>query len=386
MKKLSILFVWAALLAAGCSEDDISGRPSGAGESRVEVGFRLGVVDTDTQLEPMTRATAYKEWFSNDCRLLILKRADTRWIVDTIQNILIDTDFESGDELMLSDSLPPCSFRCELRPGYYRIVAVINWKSARWNNELVPGKVVADDADGSLRTPPLICYKISSHWMNDGYRQLGREVFVAVSDFTVPKSDDLHSAGAPEVTLRAERRVGKFRILLKDRPSPVEKFTFDNTAHTVKMLFKSSTPFAEGIDALGGMYYGTPELRELPWCLSTMGKFHPSGSGSYLMSQTNSTVFSPFLFVAPASELSFEVADIFITGASGGDMYKTDKTFKRTLAASKITGIVFQTTDIYDDSSSEDLIDVIEATDDAGNPENAATLFDCFYEWNAISY
>jgi len=223
--------------------------------------------------------------------------------------------------------------------------------------------------------------------MNNGYRQLSREVFVAVADFPVPKSGDLHSAGVPPVTLRAERRVAKFRVLLKDKPSPVNGFSFDMTAHTVQMLFTSKTePFAEGIDALGGMYYGDPALYELPCCMSTMGDFHSSGTERYQMCQTNSTVFSPFVFADPASELPIGIVDIDISGASGGYTYKTDQTFARTLAASKISGIVFETTDTYDDSSSQIRIDVVEATDDAGNPENAAALFDSFFEWNASPY
>lgn len=259
--------------------------------------------------------------------------------------------------------------------------------SADWNNDLVPGKVVSDETDGSLRTPPLLTYTISTHWMNNGYRQLSREVFVAVADFPVPKSGDLHSAGVPPVTLRAERRVAKFRVLLKDKPSPVNGFSFDMTAHTVQMLLTSKTePFAEGIDALGGMYYGDPALYELPCCMSTMGDFHSSGTERYQMCQTNSTVFSPFVFADPASELPIGILDIDISGASGGYTYKTDQTFARTLAASKISGIVFETTDTYDDSSSQIRIDVVEATDDAGNPENAAALFDSFFEWNASPY
>lgn len=227
----------------------------------------------------MTRATSYTQWFRNTARLLILKKADTRWIVDTTQTVLLDAQSGPWAELKIAGDLPPCPFNLELRPGDYRIVAVINWGSADWNNDLVPGKVVSDETDGSLRTPPLLTYTISTHWMNNGYRQLSREVFVAVADFPVPKSGDLHSAGVPPVTLRAERRVAKFRVLLKDKPSPVNGFSFDMTAHTVQMLFTSKTePFAEGIDALGGMYYGDPALYELPCCMSTMGDFHSSGT------------------------------------------------------------------------------------------------------------
>lgn len=112
--------------------------------------------------------------------------------------------------------------------------------------------------------------------------------------------------------------------------------------------------------------------------MSTMGDFHSSGTERYLMCQPNSTVFSPFVFADPASELPFGIVDIGISGASGGFTYKTDQTFARTLAASKISGIVFETTDAYDDSSSQIRIEVVEATDDAGNPENAAALFDPF--------
>ena len=284
----------AAFLTGGCSEGEPFGHPSAEREKRVEVSFRLEAVGTDVSLVPMTRATSYTQWFRNTARLLILKKADTRWIVDTTQTVLLDAQSGPWAELKIAGDLPPCPFNLELRPGDYRIVAVINWGSADWNNDLVPGKVVSDETDGSLRTPPLLTYTISTHWMNNGYRQLSREVFVAVADFPVPKSGDLHSAGVPPVTLRAERRVAKFRVLLKDKPSPVNGFSFDMTAHTVQMLLTSKTePFAEGIDALGGMYYGDPALYELPCCMSTMGDFHSSGTERYQMCQTNSTVFSP---------------------------------------------------------------------------------------------
>lgn len=142
--------------------------------------------------------------------------------------------------------------------GRLPVVAVINWGSADWNNDLIPGKVVSDETDGSLRTPPLLTYTISTHWMNNGLPALSREVFVAVADFPCPKAA-ISIRQAFRRYPAAERRVAKFRVLLKDKPSPVNGFSFDMTAHTVQMLLTSKTePFAEGIDALGGMYYGDP--------------------------------------------------------------------------------------------------------------------------------
>lgn len=389
MKRRSIIFALAYLLTGACTDGESLVIPSAEEESAVRVGFRLEAVETDTSLEPMTRATSYKEFFNNSFKVLILKKTDTRWIVDTTLTELLDPQKGTWAELKISDELAPSRFGFELRPGDYRIVAVLNPQAALWNPELVPGKVVADEADASLRTPPLITYWIMTENLNKGYRMLNREVFVAVADFSVPKSSDLHASGVPDVALRAERRVAKFRILLKNKPSPLRGFTFQSTAHFIRMVFRSgeSGAFAEGVDALGGMYYGEPSLHELPWYMSTSHDFHQSGSDLYQMCQTNSTVFSPFVFADPeVGELPVEITDISVGGASDGDSYKTDETFSRTFSVGRITGLVFATTDTFENVQSRLLIDLTEAKDAVGTPENAAALFDPFYEWNAMSY
>ena len=377
----------ALFLAGGCSEERPGACPAAAEDRPVAVGFRMeAAIGTDTSVEPMTRATAYVNWLWSDCRALILKKTDSRWIVDGMQTIKLDADTPESHEMKLSGGLPPCSFSFEMRPGDYRIVAVINFISCEWNTALTPGTVVADENDPSLRTPPLMTYSISTHPANTGYRMLMREIFVAVTDFTVPKSGDLHGSGMKAVTLKAERRVGKFRFLLKDKPSPKYGLTFTQTAYTFRGIFTSERPFAEGIDALGGMYYSEPGLYELPWCLTTTGDFHPTNGTNYLLSQTNSTVFSPFVFADPAQEeQTFGISEIHVAGYSGGPVYRTDRVFSRTLAASRITGIVFQTNDQVDDSSWQLVIGLDEATDETGEPENAAQLFDPFYEWNAAT-
>lgn len=360
--------------------------PTAEEDRIVGVTFRMETpFDTDTTVEPMTRARTYVNWMSNRCRALILKKIDGKWIVEQTQTVLLDAKASQWTELKLSGDLQPCSFGFEMRPGDYRIVVVTNPSSLAWNAELTPGTVVADENDGSLIPPPLASYAISTHWMNNGLRMLNREIFVAVADFTVPKSDELHASGMPPVSLHAERRVGKIRLLVKDEPSPVKGFTFDQTAHKFMIVLTTlDKPFAEGIDALGGMYYSPEKLYRLQWCMSTMD-FHTSGGSRYQMTQTNSTVFSPFLLVDPeAGEQPFEISEIVISGASGGFVYITDQVFTRTLAASKITGIVFQTTDINEQNTSPYMVHVVEATDDAGNAEDATQLFDAYFEWNAV--
>ena len=387
MRNFPVIGALALFLAGGCSKEDPGAHPATAGDGSVEVGFRMEAeIDTETSVVPMTRATAYVNWLYSDCRALILKKTDTRWIVDGLETIPLDAGTPELHEMKLSGDLPPCSFGLEMRPGDYRIVAVINFTDNEWNEALTPGTVVADEKDPSLKTPPLLTYSISNHSANYGYRMLMREVFVAVTDFTVPKSGDLHGSGMEAVTLKAERRVGKFRFLVKDKPSPDYKLNFDRTPYTFHGIFTSKRPFAEGIDALGGMYYSEPGLYELPWCLSTIGTFHTAKGANYQLCQTNSTIFSPFVFADPAQgEQAFEISDIYITGQSGGPIYRTAEVFSRTLAASRITGIVFQTNDQVDESSWPPVIGIDEATDEKGAPEDAAQLFDPFFEWNAAT-
>ena len=380
MKNFFLIGASTLLLAVGCSKE----KPVVHPEPPVAVHFRMeAAIDTYTSVEPMTRVTAYVSCLSSQCRALILKKNDGRWIVDRTQTIMLDAD-PVQHEMMFTGDMPPCSFGFEMRPGDYRIVAVINPNVAQWNEALTPGTVVADEKEPLLGTPPLLTYTVSTHWANAGYRMLTREVFVAVADFTVPKSGDLHGSGMRTVALRAERRVGKFRFLLKDKPSPQYKFTFERTAHTFRGNFTAERPFAEGIDALGGMYYSEQELRQLPWCMSTLGDYHHANNADYQLCQINSTVFSPFLFVDPAQEEQpFEISDISISGASGGFVYRTDRVFSRTLAASKITGIVFQTNDQVIEISPQLTVGIDVATDEKGEPENAARIFDPFFEWNA---
>lgn len=106
MRKLSVLFVMAAFLTGGCSERESFGHPSAEREKRVEVSFRLEAVGTDVSLVPMTRATSYTQWFRNTARLLILKKADTRWIVDTTQTVLLDAQSGPWAELKIAGDLP----------------------------------------------------------------------------------------------------------------------------------------------------------------------------------------------------------------------------------------------------------------------------------------
>lgn len=381
MKKRTFLIVLTLLLAGACSKEDCALRPAPGAEAAVGVRFGLELAaETDTSLVPMTRAASYTNWIANDCRLLILKKIDTRWIVDTVKTVKIDPQSDE-DELKLTGDLPACPFALEMRPGDYRVVAVLNWSSAQWNEGLVHGTVVADESDAALPVPPLVTYTISTHFMNNGYRQLSREIFVAVADFTVPKSSDLHGTGMPAITLKAQRRVGKFRILLKDKDAPNGLY-FELTQHTFRGIFTSlGNPFPEGIDALGGMYRSEAGLKELPWCLCTHGGFHYSGTEAYQSTQTNATIFSPFVFVDPEEEIPFEISNIRITGQSPGLSYKTDEVFTRTLAASRITGIVFETTSTIDLDTY--VVDLAESTDSSGKPEDAVGLFDQYFEWNA---
>lgn len=386
MKKLYLLFVAALLLAGGCSTEEPAAQPA-ASEPVARVEFRLrAAVDTETTLEPMTRAALVKNKIVNDCSLLFLRKDGQRWIVEANRSERIDAAQKSTTELNLTDDGLSVAFSLELRPGEYRVVAVLNGGYTAWNKQLVPGSVVFD-ADNPATVPPLAEYKISDHPANPGYRMLAREVFAAVADFTVSKSDDLHGSPLPPVELRAARRVGKMRLMLKDRPTPVNKFNFTNTGYTFRMVLRSTAPFPLGIDALGDAYYGDAPIDDLPWSLSTLGDFHPWGDSGYLICHYNSTVFSPFLFTDPAIDsLRFEIADMTLSGFSTGPCYHAEESFPLTVAANGISGMVFQTADRVRPNPSMDDIAVERSYAADGQPEDPAAFYDEFVEWNPTAY
>lgn len=386
MKRVYLFCFCALQLAWGCSDEEPAATiRSGEG---VAVDFRLeAAVETGTELEPMTRAADYTNWMFNKCRMLVLKHVGQQWIVDALPSVPLDASQREDDELKLTGGLPPCTFRFEMRPGDYRIVAVLNSSVADWNDSLTPGTVVADAA-APEPVPELLKYRISSHNANPGFRMLNREVFVAVADFTVPKSGDLHAQPLAPVTLQAERRVCKVRFLLKNVTAP-QGTRFRKTAYTFTMTFRGvDGPLAGGIDALGDTWYGGDTLYELPWRLSTVGAWHPSQNGNtYQLCQHNSTVFSPFLFVDPTvADFPVEVTIPSLTGQAGETPFHTVRGYTLSLAANRITGIVFQPTDQYDEDEYGNPVIALEvALDDKGVPEIAAALFDEYFEWNAPS-
>lgn len=397
MKEMKSLYTYTALAAAllicGCSRVETPYPDEDPQEEAVAVEFALGALpdlETDCGVYPMPAATSYRTWISPKYRYVVIKKVGTRWIMEREGSVVLDSTIPSSEKIKLTQGMPPNSFSLELRPGHYRIVAVVN-SSGVWKAPAL-GTVVDDESDETFLTPPLLTYLISKHSSNFGYHAIYGEVFVATQDFDVPKTGDLHSAGVPPVALNAQRRVGKFRLLLKETDPSTKNYPFNTTDHTAHFVFVSQgKPFPNGIDAMGNAYYDPQDsLQELPWCMSTTSTFFTSDTSDalgYLISETHSTVFTPFLFMDPdASDLSFTVQDTYITGASEGYSYKCDGVFLRTLGVNKTTGIVFRATDKSVPDGSQTCVDIVEATDEKGAPENAAKLFGEFFEWNVPSY
>lgn len=388
MKRFIPILSAVLLFAMGCTEN--ADAPSAAGPSDVvAVRFEMGAdIATDHQVQPMAVTTSYRNWISPVYQLVVLKKVDTRWIVDDVRTEKLASGYS---ELKLTGALPANSFSLELRPGDYRIVAVLNSNSLLWNGEIRAGTLVADSSVEGFVTPPLATYKISTHPFNAGYRQLSREVFVAVSDFAVPKQEDLHGQPMQPIELTAERRVGKFRLLLKNKV--VNKIGFETTQHQAFMTLRSEGhPFVQGIDALGGSYYGTPEVYEMEWTFNLEGIFHSAAPNPdpnpypYQIMQTNATVFSPYLLADPSVEkLDIEIALEHVSGSSGGYDYIVNGTFPRTLSTSRMFGIVLQPDGRTLGNTSQTLVGAVEAVNEKGVKEDAVSLFDPYFEWNALN-
>lgn len=391
MKRFISILTVGLLLATGCSEDSettaLQSRPGDA--VTVRFGMRARI-ETDYNVRPMAvLATTYTNWINKHYQAVVIRKIDSRWILDDI----VDVSFPGDGSVIYptGNDLPQNDFSLELRPGDYRIVVVINSSALSWNKSLKPGTLVADSSDAGFVTPPLATYKVSSHPFNSGYRQLSREIFVAVSDFAVPKQDDLHAQPMQPIELTAERRVGKFRLLLKNKV--VNKIGFETTQHQAFMTLRSEGhPFVQGIDALGGSYYGTPEVYEMEWTFNLEGIFHSAAPNPdpnpypYQIMQTNATVFSPYLLADPSVEkLDIEIALEHVSGSSGGYDYIVNGTFPRTLSTSRMFGIVLQPDGRTLGNTSQTLVGAVEAVNEKGVKEDAVSLFDPYFEWNALN-
>lgn len=392
-----ILYLFLLLPLVACQKDEPAAPdPGKLQDGRANVRFvPQASLDLETEIRPMkgtTRATEpIRLRVYNVYRCLILKKIDSRWVVDTLVRAFLrppssqDYRDQEYEDFNLTGELPDQGFEVQLRPGDYKVVTVLNYHATEWNNALRPGTVVADESAPDFPVPFLVQYwfETDPYQGARGYRVTTREVFAGSRDFTVDKTGDLHTdAGADKVVIPLLRRTAKFRPLLKYYDGE-RWMNFRQTQYLAKYTCLATTeaPFCEGVNALGGPYYRPGGLHELPvyMNISSAWRESPTAPGQwYHIPLVDATAFNIYFFTDPDVPTPYRIEGIHIYGREGDIPFYLPDAIERTFAYNSIEGIVLTPSgNMLKDGGEIELREVTE--------EKATEVFPAFYENYGIS-
>lgn len=396
-EKIIGLLVSTLILLPACSEwdenDNLINRER-MEEEKVDVCLSLSLapetqIEGNTEYRPMSARAAgnIRAKIQNQYKCLVIKKIDNKWYVDSLINRKL-TDASLWTNLKVTDDTKLNDLQLSLRPGHYRILAVLNPSSVEWNPRLMPGEVVKGGSDTISHAYTYRFQRsLVPYFANYGKRQLSSEVFAGTAEFTVEKTPDLHSNPVNGNThIRFTRKLMQMRFLLKDQTSN-EGFNFNKTQHTVFATLEADDPkqpFCDGLDCWGDAYYNhTASTTELPICTDTDANWREAKNGNqYKMISSHVTIYSPFVFTDNTCQVPYHLKDIIILGQSGqgGFTYVYKKSIPDLiLKHNTIQQIVFRTTDEADPNISAPQWQVtLEYLKD----ESAEDLFDSYYECN----
>jgi len=301
----------------------------------VSVQFSFGIperMETGTEYVPMGKATKanediYPVQITNDYRALIVKKIGSRWILDKMLTLKISTDPMTTVH-RVRDSVTVAKFTTDLRPGQYRITIITGSRAMNWNtNSLKPGLIVED---GNNKIPMACCYRpIDGGYFHSDKYGLEEEIFAGRYDFTVKKTEDLHSDSLIEpVHLQLERKVAKFRILLYNDDIGPGSFNISqgNNAITALINAKASDPLPLGLNVWGESFYSDTPVTEVAYGIYTTNKRlisnEPGNLEYFVPYKGTERQFSTFLFTDPDRDIPITVSEVLHTYVSRAPTYK----------------------------------------------------------------
>lgn len=350
------------LLSACSEQEDYENLINNAPKEKdlVEVNLRLSLqsemkVEGNTDYHPMsTRADGdgvggkIKALIDKEYNCLVMKEINNVWYVDTLVKPTLSD--ESSDPIQVMDDSKFKNLQLTLRPGHYRILAVLNPDGTKWNGDLKPGTVVKGKGDTVACAYTYKYIKKNRYNPNSPLvRFANKEIFVGTAEFTVKKTEDLHSVSiSGDTGILFTRRVMQMRFLLKNHPVS-ESIYFHNATHFIDATISTLDCFCDGLDCWGDAYYNhqTPTKKmelytntDAPWRTA-------KNKEQYKMISSHVTTYSPFVFTDPQKVVSYQMEDIWIYGQSDPDQVYAylDPIQSLELRNDTIQQLVFQLTD-----------------------------------------
>lgn len=389
------MLISICFLLSACSErEEFESLVNRGIEEEEEVDVHLSLssipaisIEGDTDYRPMnTRAEGeIRSIIDNTYNCLVMKEIDSKWYVDTLLQQTLTSEGQWAT-IKVKEGMDFKDIQLTLRPGHYRVLAVLNPQSTHWNPDLVPGALVKGDGLKDTVAYAYTYFIQTGNYANIGKRQVLREVFSGIVDFTVEKTSDVHSNPVNGNTrISFVRRVMQIHFLLKDHESKEKKYNFSLTQHTVHATLKATqngTYFCDGLDCFGKPYYiQGGQTKEMEICTDLNDIWRKARNGvQYKMAAYNVTVHSPFIFTDDATTVPYQIEKVKILGQSGFGGYTyvhPDPITGLILKNDTIQQIVFQTTDnsVGDLSHPEVTLEYLP-------DESALQLFGPYYECN----
>lgn len=338
-----------------------------AGKANIALVPTLGAeILQGTETEPMTRAqNLILTRLINRYHVVIIKKSDTKWIIDTLIIGKIDTTMKDNfipARINVYDTSSLPVIRLALRPGTYKAGFFLNANGQDWNPLLKPGYVVAekDNITPEDELPVAYTYKIQTSTAYQNYQciMLNDEPFAGWTTFTVGKNDTLRQTGPlPEQKLTLNRRATRLRYVLKDTSvnatllgqefPPLE---ISNTAYYLKAVLNApkTTPFCQGLNILGGGYYPRDTVcTSLTIYISTTGFYFVSplnGKKYHLATPANSTYNTTCILMDeyyPAG-LQCDITNIVISSQPEEPIFYYDGSISRTFKLNGVCGVIFE--------------------------------------------
>lgn len=395
-KIIGMLFCIFILLLACTERDETDSLINSEiiGKDEVKVSLSLSSlpeleIEGNTNYRPMnTRAgNNIQSKIYNKYKCLVLKRIGEKWYVDSLLNRTLTNIYEAPYEDKTLDITKDFKFndlQLTLRPGHYRLLVVLNSKAVKWNQNLIPGAVVKNEADTVTHAYTYALQTSIDHYINYNKIQLNREIFAGTAEFTVNKTSDLHSPSINgDTRIPLKRKVMQLRFMLKD--CDINGINFRNTQHTVHTFLVPTDPkkpLCDGLDCWGDPYYNhkTPTMSmELITDLQDDWRIADNGE-QYKIAAYRVTKFSPFVFSDNSTTIPFQMERIKVLGqaAPGEFTYEYPETITDlVLKDNSILQIMFQVTDKITESNNQWLVTLEYLKEESKNQNLFPSNYEC---------
>lgn len=406
LQRLMILLGTAFLLLVSCEQEDNDyGGITAVTTDEIPVDFSFSMksnIEYATDYTPIRAAAdtdengnIIKARISNVYKVLIAKKIDTRWIIEKMMDVKINPDDNFGTSKHDITDSTVFNFSTELRPGEYRMTIFTGLKFVTWNALLKEGMAIGTVGTDDSAPLAYTYQYVGQGYLNTGHQYLQEEIFTANTEFTVTKTEDLHSSPLTQpVSLKLKRMVTRLRILLKYVASPNNKYEFFkgySNSIVADLTTTTDVPFPNGLNVWGDPFYEeNNSITNMKFGVFTWNTPQQATNGfSYMLGMKEDTrQYSPYYFSDPEKDITVSVTNVEVAASSfiGINYLYSDIVPDIVLKHNQTTGFVLAPgddswSDTREGSNGGNLrnmiLDIDSSTD---KPVNAADIFDLYYE------